>query len=189
MKLIIGLGNPGLEYEETRHNVGFLVLDWYVGSVLRLPWKKEKRGFIAIEEQHSLIFLKPRTFMNRSGVAVAEYLKKANIDDARNLLVISDDADLMVGDLRLRERGSDGGHRGLRSIIEVLQTSDFPRLRFGVGRPEDPSQNLADHVLDPFSPSEIKIVHQLIEKSAKVVDCWCKEGYLGAAQIYSQLTR
>jgi PTH1 family peptidyl-tRNA hydrolase len=159
--LFLGLGNPGKRYEDTRHNLGFQVIDR-----LASRWKKRfKKGggpYLFFEKSlgpHEAVFAKPLTFMNMSGQAAADLCRHYR-SPASRLVVISDDFSLPLGKLRLRKRGSDGGHNGLASIIEMLHTQQFARLRMGIGlyEKEDP----VDYVLSPFRPDELGTVHDMV---------------------------
>jgi PTH1 family peptidyl-tRNA hydrolase len=147
MKLVIGLGNPGSRYEQTRHNVGFRVVD---ALAARKGWKWEQRGRAMLATgaigSEKVVLIKPITFMNKSGEAVGELIRwyKAQPED---LLVIYDELDLPVGKVRLRARGSAGGHNGLKSLIQHLHTDQFPRLRIGIGRPTNARMETVDYVL------------------------------------------
>jgi len=148
MRLIVGLGNPGKKYERTRHNVGFLVVDALAKAI----------------DDPKIIILKPDTYMNRSGEAVRETMQFRKIP-VKNLLVISDDADLPFGEIRVREKGSSGGHKGLQSIIDTLGTNAFTRVRVGIGRPDNPNTPLEDWVLGTWSAEEKKNLPDIIEKA------------------------
>ena len=154
--LIVGLGNPGSKYENTRHNVGFKVLDHFLKE-LEDPFDVAKLGDICKVKYKGrvLVFLKPSTFMNLSGKAVNYWMKKEKIP-VENILVITDDIALPYGKLRLKGKGSDGGHNGLKDIIAVLNSSKFARLRFGVGS-EFNSGSQVDYVLGEWSKEELEI--------------------------------
>jgi PTH1 family peptidyl-tRNA hydrolase len=165
---IVGLGNPGTEYQDTRHNIGFMVLD-----ELAIKWKlKFKKGdgpykFIKYKLRNQNILLAtPTTFMNKSGNAVNAIYHKFHIH-LSDFLILCDDFNLSLGQLRLRKKGSDGGHNGLASIIQSLKTQTFCRLRFGIGLPD--SVNTVDYVLSPFDNSELPVVNEMIEKGAQAV--------------------
>jgi PTH1 family peptidyl-tRNA hydrolase len=164
--LIAGLGNPGKKYHETRHNIGFMVVD-FLADKFNKKFKKNVDTFrSAVFEYNSeeIILLKPTTYMNLSGIAVALGVRYYDIV-LSNLLVICDDIDLKFGTIRIRAKGSDGGQKGLRSIISNLETKDFARLRIGVG---DHFQDAADYVLSPFSPEEKKDLPSIIQIAADV---------------------
>jgi PTH1 family peptidyl-tRNA hydrolase len=162
--LIAGLGNPGKKYHETRHNIGFMVVD-FLADKFNKKFKKNVDTFrSAVFEYNSeeIILLKPKTYMNLSGIAVALGVRYYDIV-LSNLLVIYDDIDLKFGTIRIRAKGSDGGQKGLRSIISNLETKDFARLRIGVG---DHFQDAAEYVLSPFSPEEKKDLPSIIQIAA-----------------------
>jgi len=170
MKLIAGLGNPGAEYARTRHNVGFRVVEllaerWRIPINRYLLRTLYGRGRLGPEE---VILAKPLTYMNRSGDAVAALLWHFGLGPA-DLLVVYDDVALPLGRLRLRGRGSAGGHRGMASIIERLGSEDFPRLRLGVGTPP-PGVALPDYVLSPFPPAEEAEVEGLLARAGQAVE-------------------
>lgn len=170
MKAIVGLGNPGLDYEDTRHNVGFLLLDQW-SKQRQLTFKSRYRGKFAEDRvAHEKIYLlKPQTYMNLSGIAVAELVGFYQLD-TKDLLIIHDDIDLPLGKLRLRAQGGAGGHNGLKSIQENLGTTEYWRLKIGVGRPED--NDVAGHVLRPFSKKEKVDVEEAIVKGLHVLELW-----------------
>jgi len=161
MKLLVGLGNPGSRYAGTRHNVGFRVVEsWAAHSGIALDEERFLGRFGRGRFEPGSVggfdvaVLEPLTYMNRSGAALAEALSGLSLEDPTSeLLVVFDDVDLPFGRLRLRPSGSAGGHRGLGDVIERLGRSDFPRLRFGVGRPET-DQDTRDWVLEPFTRAE-----------------------------------
>ncbi len=176
MKLIIGLGNPGRRYRDTRHNVGFGVVD---ELARRTGAEFEAAPADALMARakaagESVILAKPLTLMNLSGAAVAELAHYYRIA-AADLLVVADDVSLPLGRLRARAQGSDGGHKGLRSIIERLGSEDFARLRVGVGR-GDPRRELADHVLARFDPEERPIVDDAILRAADAAGVFVTDG-------------
>lgn len=154
-KLVVGLGNVGKEFENTNHNMGFMVVDAVCKQLGVSCTKKECDSLVAETNHNSnkVILAKPTTFMNASGIAVKSLVKKYDIDMAKDLLIISDDIDLVPGKIRVREHGSAGTHNGLRSIIEHIKTTDFPRVRIGVGKPPE-HMDLADFVLSRFRDKE-----------------------------------
>ncbi len=161
MKLIVGLGNPGKKYELTRHNVGFEIIDLFcqeirVGKMRRQDFSLIAEGRLGTEE---LILAKPQTFMNSSGIAVSSLVSKYStpLDD---LYVVYDDIDLDLGILRIRRKGSAGGHKGMKSIINSLGTQSFPRMRIGIGQPPQEMDSI-DYVLSRFSDQEREQIHQV----------------------------
>ena len=172
MKLIAGLGNPGWEYRGTRHNVGFEVVDLFVAR-RHGAWEAAKvDGMIAKVRVGSepVMLLKPLTFMNLSGEAVqglAHYFKI----DTPDILIVADDVNLPLGRLRARKTGTEGGHNGLRSVAQMLGTTDYPRLRVGVGR-GDQRRELADHVLSRFEPDEIPGIEAAIARAADAAEAF-----------------
>ncbi len=175
MKIVVGLGNPGDEYVNTRHNMGFKVID-SLSKSLNIEVKKRKFGgrFGSGEfSDNKLILLKPWQFMNRSGQAVATALGfyKLSIGD---LLVITDDMDLEPGRIRIRSKGSAGGHNGLADIIEKLGTNNFARCRIGIGRSIE--EDAVDHVLDKPAEEETPLLAKAIERASKAVLCWIEYG-------------
>jgi len=177
MKLIVGLGNPGPEYRDTRHNVGFLVAD-ELARRWRVPdaWR-EKFGALHIRTmagEHAVLVAKPLTFMNLSGHAVAGLAGFYKIDPA-DVLVVTDDVALPLGRLRARPEGSAGGHNGLKSIIQHLGTQAFPRLRIGVGRGDD-RRDLVDHVLGRFEAGERETVSAAVLRAADASERFLTDG-------------
>ena len=168
IKAIIGLGNPGKQYEKTRHNIGFMVAD-AVASQLRCGRKYIEKSFSHIYEcpDHDVIIAKPQTYMNNSGVAVKNLIEDYNLSPDE-ILVVYDDLDLPLGTLKLKKKGSSGGHRGMQSIIENLKTENFPRLRIGIGRPEKKEQ-VVEYVLSPFEKKEEIIVEKVIQQGTQCV--------------------
>ncbi len=153
VRLIVGLGNPGKKYEKTRHNVGFRVID-------------NLKQRITNNEQRTTILLKPQTYMNLSGKEVTEKARYYKIKP-QDIVVIYDDLDLPTGEIRVREKGSSAGHKGVQSIIEALKTEEFRRVRIGIGRPENISPE--KYVLENFLPQEEKIMIKAIDEAAEKV--------------------
>jgi PTH1 family peptidyl-tRNA hydrolase len=177
MKLIVGLGNPGPEYRETRHNVGFTVVDELVNRWRVADQWREKFEALQIKTlrgQDGVIIAKPLTFMNRSGQSVAAIAGFYKIEPA-DVFVIVDEAALPLGRLRARRDGSAGGHNGLKSIIEHLGTTAFPRMRVGVGR-GDNRRDLADHVLGRFAASERETVSAAVLRAADAAEMFLSDG-------------
>ncbi len=174
MYLIVGLGNPGREYENTRHNVGFVAIDYLAQQIgTKLSKIKFKgvygEGFIGNEK---CILLKPQTFMNLSGQSVREAAEFYKIEP-QNIIVLYDDVTLEVGKVRIRPSGSAGGHNGMKNIIYLLNTDEFPRIRFGVGAPE---HDLVDHVLGKFSDEDGKSVTRAIKNTEDILNVIFKMG-------------
>jgi peptidyl-tRNA hydrolase, PTH1 family len=184
VKLIVGLGNPGGEYRETRHNVGFMVVD---EIARRCVEGREKNRFRAqlLETRlngQRVVLVKPQTYMNLSGVSVNQVVSWYRVDTA-DLLVVADDLDLPFGALRMRERGSAGGHNGLQSIIEELGTSNVPRLRLGIGRS---ARSTTSYVLSRFSDGERAELADVIERAADGVELWVASGPVAAMNSVNQ---
>ncbi len=152
MKLIVGLGNPGVSYENTRHNVGFMIVDWYLDNT---KWQEKFSGLLRMEmiNGEKVIFLKPTTYMNLSGNSVQKVIHYYNIS-IQNILVIQDDMDLEFGKYKLKKNSSSGGHNGIKSIISCLGTDAFSRLKIGISH--DFKQDTKDYVLGKFSQSELE---------------------------------
>jgi PTH1 family peptidyl-tRNA hydrolase len=180
--LITGLGNPGADYENTRHNIGWLVLDELIRDT-DASFKSERYGFVARIKHRgrTLVLLKPTTFMNLSGKAVKYWLDKENIPINKSL-VVSDDIDLDPGKLRMKAKGSGGTHNGLNNIIEVLHTAQFPRLRFGIGH-DFPQGYQVDYVLGKFSDDEYHALKPRIEMACDMIKSFT---IAGVAQTMSQ---
>ncbi|HIG32090.1 MAG TPA: aminoacyl-tRNA hydrolase [Flavobacteriales bacterium] len=173
--LIIGLGNPGAEYENTRHNIGFKVLD-KLASLSNISFSPDRYADVAEVKfkGRNLVLIKPNTFMNLSGKAVNYWLQNTKID-AANMLVITDDISLPFGVLRMRKKGSDGGHNGLKNIQAVLGNSNYPRLRFGVG--DDFSRGKqVEYVLDDFSDEDYTTMNNRMEMAVKMIQAFATIG-------------
>jgi len=187
MKLIVGLGNPGKEYRDTRHNVGFLVVDELArrhGLTFAMAPSQVPETFVAKKfGSDALLIAKPLTFMNRSGDAVASLARYFDIA-APDLMVVVDEAALPFGRLRARARGSAGGHNGLKSVIDRLGTQEFPRLRLGVGR-GDGRRDLADHVLSKFEPGERAELETFIARAADAAEMFAVEGIEKVMNMYN----
>jgi PTH1 family peptidyl-tRNA hydrolase len=176
MRFVVGLGNPGERYRRTRHNVGFMAVDVLLARAGARPVRDEADALVAparVAQQETLL-IKPLTFMNRSGAAV-ELLLSRHAGAPGDLVVVVDDVALELGRIRVRERGSHGGHNGLRSIIETLGSEEFPRVRIGVKKGELPG-DLADYVLDPFPPEDVLVVQEVVGRAADAVECVIREG-------------
>lgn len=185
MKLIVGLGNPGKEYADTRHNVGFAVIV-VLASRYDIKVKEAKHSSLFGRGKiggFDVCLQQPLTYMNLSGQAVKAAVKTLNLD-LLDLLVISDDLDLPLGRLRLRGGGGSGGHKGLKSITESLSTDAYPRLRFGIGRPPD-DMAVEDYVLSRWSGAEKLILASSIERAALAVESFVLHGVAYAANVHN----
>ena len=183
MKVIVGLGNPGRKYSDTRHNIGFRVLE---EIARRSSVEKEESRFDAIIGHiriggEKVFLVKPLTYMNLSGKAVQPLMRWFKLD-LSDLIVIYDDMDLPPGTLRLRAQGGSGGHKGMASIIERLGSQEFARIRIGIGRPDNEA---IDWVLGKFSPTEQKLMEEVIGQAAAAVECWVKQGIERAMNEYN----
>lgn len=178
MKLIIGLGNPGKTYEQTRHNIGFKVID-YLAMKWNAPLTQSKfKGMYSVihRPEGKVMLLKPLTFMNLSGESVGALMDYYNIQ-LEDIVVIYDDLDLPTGQLRLRQKGSAGGHNGIKSLIQHLGTQQFNRMRIGISRPPS-GMKVPDYVLARFSEDEIPEMAQAVEKSAEACELWLSKPYI-----------
>lgn len=178
VQLIVGLGNPGTKYAETRHNAGFFVVDELARRLGNPGWKKRFRAEVAEVRlgDMRLVLLKPQTYMNDSGLSVREAINWYRVPREQALIVV-DDLDQPFGQLRIRAKGSAGGHNGLKSIFAQTGSQEFPRLRIGIGR--GPHQTIS-HVLSRFSPEERAELDALIGKAADAVEFWSRNGTLEA---------
>jgi len=187
--VILGLGNPGREYEATRHNVGWWVVD-HLADVWRFDrWKKDGDALVTSGTVGPIRtrLIKPLTYMNLSGAVLKPYLRRAFWSPATDLLVVVDDVELPFGKLRLRANGSAGGHNGLKSVEASLGTREYSRLRIGIA-PYDPNQDrsdLADFVLDRFSKMEEKLMRERVSAATDAVDMWLREGIGPAMNKYN----
>ena len=189
MKLIIGLGNPDKSYEKTRHNVGFMVLEELVrthGSKFKSEHDLFWSASFEVGDQE-VVLVKPKTYMNQSGEAVLACLKRFNEVTPRDLLVVVDDVNLPIGKLRLRAKGSAGGHHGLESIIGSIGTKEFPRLRIGVGREGLSGTDLTDYVLGKFDSSEEKAVRNTLVLAGDACLEWVAEGPQAAMSRFNKI--
>ncbi len=189
MYVIVGLGNPKTEYKNTRHNIGFDVLDVLADkNGIGLDLKKHKavcgKGMI---EGKKVILAQPQTFMNLSGLSVVELVNYYKIDPAKELIVVYDDVDLPPGQIRIRKQGSAGGHNGMKSVIGGLNTEEFIRVRMGVG--EKPKMyDLADYVLGHFTKEEREVVDQAIIRATEAIRVIITEGPDKAMNLYNRKT-
>ena len=194
MHIIVGLGNPGAQYERTRHNIGWMILD---EIARRHAIEINKRqcearigsGFLAHDNATKILLAKPLTYMNLSGRSVQALLRFYNVEIG-NLLIVTDDLNLPTGKLRLRAGGSDGGHNGLKSITQMLGTKEFARLRFGVGAPhahERQERGTADFVLRAFDKAESDEVALSIQNAADCIEHWTQNGVESAMNRFNRV--
>lgn len=186
MYLIAGLGNPGRQYDMTRHNIGFEVIDYIAGN---LGVKVNKLKFKALFGEakigtEKVYLVKPQTYMNLSGDSIKEFCSFYKIPP-ENVIIISDDIALSCGRIRIRQKGSAGGHNGLKSIIYQLNSDNFPRVRMGVGTPQHSDYDLADFVLGRFTKDEIPILEDAIIKASKAIEEIIKFGIDSAMNKYN----
>jgi peptidyl-tRNA hydrolase, PTH1 family len=177
VKLIVGLGNPGIEYQFTPHNLGFLAIDRMandLGVEVRNRQCRALTARVVIADQQVLL-AKPETFMNLSGLAVTELVRKYEVDPAADLMLIYDELDLPFGTIRIRQRGSSAGHNGMESVIGALGTQEFLRIRLGVA-PERKISDGVKYVLTPFRKRELKVVDEVIDRTAEAVSVIMTEG-------------
>ena len=178
MKLVVGLGNPGREYARTRHNIGFLAVDELVGRLAGISGRTRFRALLSegVRGTEKIVTIKPQTFMNLSGSSVREAIHwyKVDLDD---VLIIVDDMDLPLGQVRLRPDGSAGGHNGLKSIFSELGTTSVPRLRVGIGRGGGSS---TAHVLSRFNDDEAAELPEIVERAADATERWIDAGIITA---------
>lgn len=192
MKLVVGLGNPGPDYADTRHNVGVQVLEHFAGAHrIALDHRRFASRFGSGRLRSAagvldVALLAPQTFMNRSGTAVAGAVTELGLADlSESLLVIFDDVDLPFGRLRLRPSGGAGGHRGLADVIERLGSREFPRLRFGVGRPPA-GGDTAEHVLEGFSAEERAALPRHLERAVRALEAALEHGVAAAMNAFNR---
>lgn len=184
MKLIVGLGNIGKEYAKSKHNIGFMVVDELAGR-WGADWRSDKLSFVAEHRsREKIILLKPRTYMNLSGNAVRHYAEYYRITPA-NIAIIQDDMDLPTGKVRVRRKGTAGGHNGMKSVIENLGTTEFPRFKIGIGHPENVDRTVVSHVLSGFGSGEKSLVEQAVKHTADAILCWLSEGIDVAMNRYN----
>jgi len=185
MALIAGLGNPGKEYAGTRHNIGFVLAN-RIADLLSVQFSYEKGTYMVAKGRfkgRNIILLKPTTFVNRSGTALRKALTDYRIKPEESLICY-DDLNLPVGTIRLREKGSAGGHNGIADIIDKLHTNHFPRLRIGIGS-DFPKGKQSDFVLSPFSITEQKSVNKALELAEEAVFLFIREGIVKAMNQYN----
>lgn len=189
MKLIVGLGNPGSTYALTRHNIGFIILD-YLAEFLKCEFKAGKGEYYSAKGKfkgEEFVMLKPTTYMNNSGIAVKEVLELYPETDLKDVLIVFDDFQLKLGTLRIREQGSDGGHNGIASVIYHLNSMEIPRLRVGIGRGEVMRKDeFVDFVLSNFKDTEIETIKTLLPTYKDCILSFIKEPFKNVMNRYNK---
>ncbi|WP_413309811.1 aminoacyl-tRNA hydrolase [Bacillus sp. 1P10SD] len=186
MKCIVGLGNPGKQYDQTRHNIGFEVID-ELSHQFSIPLTQSKfKGLygMGVYKGEKVLLLKPLTYMNLSGESIRAVMDYYQID-LEDLLVIYDDLDLPVGKIRLRQKGSPGGHNGIKSTVAHLGTQQFNRIRIGIDRPT-PGMSVPDYVLGRFRSEETPLTQEAVKKSAAACEAWLEKPFLQVMNEYNQ---
>lgn len=186
MKLIVGLGNPGKQYENTRHNIGFEVID-ELSDRFSIPLNQSKfKGLygIGFHQGEKVILLKPLTYMNLSGESIRAVCDYYQID-IENIVIIYDDLDLPVGKIRLRQKGSAGGHNGIKSTVAHLGTQEFNRIRIGIDRPKN-GMKVPDYVLGRFHDEERPLTQEAVKKSAAACEAWLEKPFLQVMNEFNQ---
>ncbi len=187
LSLIVGLGNPGPDYGDTRHNAGFMLVD-RLAARWKAGWRTERKFFATVAEAsvggRRVLLCKPQTYMNASGEAVGPVVRFHHLEPARALVVV-DDADLALGVLRLRAEGSAGGHHGLVSVEQHLGTRAFPRLKLGIARPHQGVRDITGHVLGRFTAEEREVWERVADRAVRQSECWLSDGIERAMNLYN----
>ncbi|MCB0743965.1 MAG: aminoacyl-tRNA hydrolase [Ignavibacteriae bacterium] len=186
MRAVIGIGNPGRNYIGTRHNVGFYILDSFAhkNKLDFLPTKSDFWKAESVIDTFRFLLIKPTTYVNNSGLVINELIDNFNLT-MNDLLVIYDDVNLDIGNIRIRKNGSDGGHNGIKSIIYHLQSDSFPRIRVGVGKQKD-DESLANYVLSKFNKDEINLIDQKIPLLEQLMIEFIANGYEKMLDYFSK---
>lgn len=186
MILIVGLGNPGRKYKNTRHNIGFMVVD-ELAKKFGLEFK-EKNDYSAAQitlGNKNIVIIKPTTYMNLSGIAVKKVINEDILNNLPySLIVVHDDLDIPVGRIKIKKNGSSGGHKGVQSIIDSIGTKNFIRVKIGIGK--DPHQDVSDYVLSPFTPEERPVIEEKIAQAVDSIVVIINEGVDKAMNIYNR---
>jgi len=187
VKLIVGLGNPGIEYQFTPHNIGFLAVDRIAEQCGVTIDNRHCKALTARTRigNEEILLAKPETFMNLSGMSVLELARKYEVEPQRDLIVIYDELDLPLGMIRVRARGSSAGHNGMQSIINALQTEEIARMRIGIA-PDDPRKGGAKYVLAPFRKSQLVAVDETLHLAAQAVNVTVNEGIAVAMNRFNR---
>ncbi|MCP5062073.1 MAG: aminoacyl-tRNA hydrolase [Ignavibacteriae bacterium] len=187
MKVIFGIGNPGKNYELTRHNIGFQILDGFAEKY-KLQFVPSKSEYWKVEsdiESSTFILVKPTTYVNNSGLIFLELIEKYNLS-AEDILVVVDDINLDLGKFRIRKSGGDGGHNGLKSIIYNIESNNFPRIRVGIANPTE-DENLSDYVLSNFTNKETEIINNNSSLIIKLIENFIIGGTSQMLNLYSEV--
>lgn len=181
MKLVVGLGNPGKEYKNTRHNIGFMILDNYLGKV---NWKTKMENYYYMEEVNGeqIMYIKPLTYMNLSGLAVSKIVNFYKID-MKDILVIQDDLDMEIGSYKIKRNSSSGGHNGIKSIIAELNSEEFGRLKIGIGKSIQISSD--KYVLGKFSTDELNKINENMDTFKNIIKTFIDSSIEDAMQKYN----
>lgn len=187
MKLIVGFGNPGIEYQFTPHNIGFLAVDRIAEQCGVMVDNRHCKALTARARigKEEILLAKPETFMNLSGLSVLELVRKYEVDVQKDLLLIYDELDLPLGTIRIRERGSSAGHNGVESVIGALGTEEVPRMRLGIA-PDHPVKDGARYVLGQFKKSQLVPVDEMLEKAAEAVNVMVNDGISAAMNRFNR---
>ena len=187
MKLIVGLGNPGIEYQFTPHNIGFLAVDRIAEQCGVMVDNRRSQAMTARARigNQEVLLAKPVTFMNLSGMSLRDLVDKTGVDPEKDLIVMYDELDLPLGMIRIRERGSSAGHNGMQSIINALQTEEITRMRLGVA-PQPPAKGGANYILSPFRKSQLVAVDEVLDQAATAVQVILEEGVAAAMNRFNR---
>jgi len=187
VKLIVGLGNPGIEYQFTPHNIGFLAVDRMAEQCGVMIENRHCKALTARSRigKEEILLAKPETYMNLSGMSVLELVRKYEVEPEKDLIVIYDELDLPLGMIRVRPRGSSAGHNGMQSIINALQTEEIVRIRIGVA-PDDPRKGGAKYILAPFRKSQLLAVDEALDVTAQAVNVILSEGIATAMNRFNR---
>lgn len=187
MKLIVGLGNPGIEYQFTPHNIGFLAVDRLAEQCGVMIENRHCKALTARSRigKEEILLAKPETYMNLSGMSVLELVRKYEVEPEKDLIVIYDELDLPLGMIRVRPRGSSAGHNGMQSIINALQTEEIARIRIGVA-PDDPRKGGAKYILAPFRKSQLVAVDEALDVTAQAVNAIINDGIATAMNRFNR---
>ena len=187
MKLIVGLGNPGIEYQFTPHNIGFLAVDRIAEQCGVVVDNRHCKALTARSRigNEEVLLAKPETYMNLSGMSVLELVRKYEVEPEKDLIVIYDELDLPLGMIRIRARGSSAGHNGMQGIINALQTEEIARIRIGIA-PDDPKKGGAKYVLAPFRKSQLVAVDEALDLTAQAVNVALNEGIATAMNRFNR---